>query len=304
MEIELIPPNTFTSQLQQRLFQLRETLSELTRSKKKQTEGHLRVAQKGSARPQYYQYTSPDDLTGKYIRKKNLDFAKSLAQKDYDENIIPLIQKEIKALEDFLIQTKNGNLLTDFYTSLCPARRALITPVTLTDEDYAARWQEVSWTGRSFTPDYPPLFTAHEERVRSKSEVLIADTLYRHGIPYRYEFPVTLRRHFTTNGTGLGRIDSDSNHKAYSSTTNSTSENTITLYPDFLCLNKRTRTEFIWEHFGLMDEPAYSNNAAGKLRLYTENGILPGHHLIITMETKSEPISTHTIEQMIKVYLN
>lgn len=106
--------------------------------------------------------------------------------------------------------------------------------------------------------------------MRSKSEVIIADTLFRHNIPYRYEFPITLKR-----------SNSDDIRRDFGSS--------ITLYPDFLCLNTRTRTEFYWEHFGLMDDPAYSNNAAGKLRLYTENGILAGRNLIITMETQTEP---------------
>lgn len=284
MKNELISPDTTTLQLQQRLLQLKEALEELTKRKKELPKGHLRVAQKGSARPQFYQYKSPDDLTGKYIRKRNISFAKTLAQKDYEEDIIPLIQKEIAALQEYLTQTRNGRILTDFYEKLCPARRALITPVTLTDDQYVANWQEVSWTGRSFSPDSPLLLTARGERVRSKSEVIIADTLFHHNIPYRYEFPLTLKR-----------TDVDRSADAYGST--------VTLHPDFLCLNTRTRAEFYWEHFGLMDDPAYSKNAAGKLRLYTENRILPGRNLIITMETQTEPLSTRTIDQTIEAFL-
>ncbi|MCR5188057.1 MAG: hypothetical protein K6C97_03910 [Treponema sp.] len=68
-------------------------------------------------------------------------------------------------------------------------------------------------------------------------------------------------------------------------------------------MNIRTRAEFYWEHFGLMDDSDYSDNAAGKLRLYTENGILPGRNLIITMETKNDPISTRCIDKIINEYL-
>lgn len=284
MKNELISPDTTNLQLQQRLLQLKEALEELTKRKKELPKGHLRVAQKGSARPQFYQYKSPDDLTGKYIRKRNISFAKTLAQKDYEEDIIPLIQKEIAALQEYLTQTRNGRILTDFYEKLCPARRELITPVTLTNEQYAAHWKEVSWAGRPFAPDAPLLYTARGERVRSKSEVIIADTLFYHKIPYRYEFPLLLQR-----------IDADSSSAAYGST--------VTLHPDFLCLNTRTRTEFFWEHFGLMDDPDYSKNAAGKLRLYTENGILPGRNLIITMENQREPLSTRSLEKLIEGFL-
>ena len=284
METELIPPNTLISQLQQRLMKLEEGLSELLKNQKNQPEGHLRVAQKLSARTQYYHYMTPTDLTGKYIRKKNIAFAKTLAQKDYDENIISLIQKEITSLEEYLLQTENGKSITDYYDRLCPARRTLITPVTLTEEQYTQQWKGVSWIGRPFAPDTPVHRTANGERVRSKSEIIIADTLLRHGIPYRYEFPLTL--HCSADDNDFRSLDG-----------------TVTLHPDFLCLNTRTRQEFFWEHFGLMDDPEYAKKAACKLRLYTENGILPGSTLIITIETQTEPPSSKALENLITEFL-
>ena len=279
MNIELIPPDTLGQQLQEKLQQLKNTLTYLKKYEKNQPAGHLRVAQKGDKRPQFYHYTSPDNLTGKYIRKNQISFARKLAQKDYNENIIQLLQKEITELEEYLSKANCGKAISEFYITLCEPRRTLITPITLTDEQFVAKWQEVTWVGRPFSQDLPVLNTARDERVRSKSEVLIADALTRHSIPYRYEYPLQLHR-------------------------NSDSDAIITLYPDFLCLNVRTRQEFYWEHFGLMDSPEYSNNAAGKLRLYTENGILAGRNLIITMETQNEPLSTRTVNQLIKYYLS
>ena len=156
--------------------------------------------------------------------------------------------------------------------------------MTLTEEQYTQQWKGVSWIGRPFAPDTPVHRTANGERVRSKSEIIIADTLLRHGIPYRYEFPLTL--HCSADDNDFSSLDG-----------------TVTLHPDFLCLNTRTRTEFFWEHFGLMDDPDYSKNAAGKLRLYIENGILPGRNLIITMETQREPLSTRSLEKLIEGFL-
>ena len=48
-----------------------------------------------------------------------------------------------------------------------------------------------------------------------------------------------------------------------------------------------------------MDDPPYAANAAGKLRLYTENNIIPGRDLILTMETQDQPLSTQTLESLI-----
>ncbi len=300
MKEELLPPCNLEEEIEKRLKNLQTTLMEKEKEVNKKLEGHLRIAQR-HGRSQFYHYTESSNPKGRYIPLKEKDFAYKLAQKDYDTEVIILIQKEIDALQNYLKQTSDGRAISELYDSLCPARRALITPVTLTDGQYAARWQEISWTGRPFSQDAPLLYTARGERVRSKSEVIIADTLFRHKIPYRYEFPLTLRR--SSEAPLHGDFDK-LNHRTSVSGSHTTSiGNTITLHPDFLCLNTRTRSEFYWEHFGLMDDPDYSKNTAGKLRLYTENGILAGRNLIITMETQSEPLATRILDQMIASFL-
>ena len=291
--MEELSPNQLAPQMEKRLADLQTLLASKKKSYEKATQGRIRISQNGG-HPEYYLVTERGSLRGKYLPHSQETLARQLAQKDYDARLIKLLQKEIDTLQNYMKQTCNGRAISELYDSLCPARRALITPVTLTDDQYAARWQEVSWTGRSFAPDAPLLYTARGERVRSKSEVIIADTLFRHKIPYRYEFPITLRRNCEAPFHG----DFDKlNHR------NSGSGDTVTLHPDFLCLNTRTRSEFYWEHFGLMDDPDYSKNTAGKLRLYTENGILPGRNLIITMETQTEPPSIKALEKLIEEFL-
>ena len=281
--MEELPPNIIAPLIEKRLADLQKILAAKRKSYKKAPQGRIRISQNGG-HPEYYLITERGSLRGKYLPHSQETLARQLAQKDYDARLIKQLQKEIYTLQNYLSQTGGGCAISKLYDSLCPARRALITPVTLTDNQYAASWQEVSWSGRPFAPDAPYICTAHGERVRSKSEVIIADTLFRHNIPYRYEFPITLKR-----------INSDDIRRNFGSS--------ITLYPDFLCLNTRTRQEFYWEHFGLMDDPDYSKNAAGKLRLYIENGILPGCNLIITMETQREPLSTRSLEKLIEGFL-
>lgn len=281
--MEELPPNIIAPLIEKRLADLQKILAAKRKSYEKAPQGRIRISQNGG-HPEYYLITERGSLRGKYLPHSQETLARQLAQKDYDARLIKQLQKEIYTLQNYLSQTGGGCAISKLYDSLCPARRALITPVTLTDNQYAASWQEVSWSGRPFAPDAPYICTAHGERVRSKSEVIIADTLFRHNIPYRYEFPIILKR-----------INSDDIRRNFGSS--------ITLYPDFLCLNTRTRQEFYWEHFGLMDDPDYSKNAAGKLRLYIENGILPGCNLIITMETQREPLSTRSLEKLIEGFL-
>ena len=281
--MEELSPNQLAPLIEKRLVELQNLLFTKKKSYEKAPQGRIRISQNGG-HPEYYLVTERGSLRGKYLPHSQKTLARQLAQKDYDARLIKQLQKEISALQNFLTQTSNGRAIPELYNSLCPARRSLITPATLTNEQYAARWQDVSWTGRPFAPDAPYICTAHGERVRSKSEVIIADTLLRYNIPYRYEFPITLKR-----------INPDDIRRDFGSS--------ITLHPDFLCLNTRTRTEFFWEHFGLMDSTEYSKNAAGKLRLYTENGILAGRNLIITMETQTEPPSIKALEKLIEEFL-
>ena len=281
--MEELSPNQLAPLLEKRLVELQNLLFTKKKSYEKAPKGRIRISQNGG-HPEYYLVTERGSLRGKYLPHSQKTLTRQLAQKDYDARLIKLLQKEISALQNYMKQTSKGRAISELYDSLCPARRSLITPAILTNEQYAARWQDVSWTGRPFASDAPYICTARGERVRSKSEVIIADTLFRYNIPYRYEFPITQKR---INSADIRRDFGRS----------------VTLYPDFLCLNTRTRTEFYWEHFGLMDDPAYSNNAAGKLRLYTENGILSGRNLIITMETQTEPPSIKALEKLIEEFL-
>ena len=281
--MEELSPNQLAPLIEKRLAELQNLLFTKKKTYEKAPQGRIRISQNGG-HPEYYLVTERGSLRGKYLPHSQKTLARQLAQKDYDARLIKLLQKEISALQNYMKQTCNGRAIPELYDSLCPARRSLITPAILTNEQYAARWQDVSWTGRPFASDAPYICTARGGRVRSKSEVIIADTLFRYNIPYRYEFPITLKRSNSDDiRRDLGR--------------------SITLYPDFLCLNTRTRTEFYWEHFGLMDSTEYSNNAAGKLRLYTENGILAGRNLIITMETQTEPPSIKALEKLIEEFL-
>ena len=270
-QLEQLPPDTFSEELQIRREQLKLLLAKKIRSLKNAPEGRLRVAQAHEGRKlQYYHVTARGDTKGSYIPHSQLQFAKRLAQKQYDQNLIPILRHQIAALDNLLAAA--GPKIPSLYETQCRARRLLLTPVTLPDDQYTELWQNAQWQGHPFSPDTPDFFTARGERVRSKSEVIIADTLARHKIPYRYEYPLELK-------------------------------NGITYHPDFLCLNLRTRMEFYWEHFGMIDNPDYAGRTAAKLKVFSENKIYPGKNLIITMETNETPLSSLQVETFIKEYL-
>ena len=105
-------------------------------------------------------------------------------------------------------------------------------------------------------------------KVKSKSELIIADNLYYNNIPYKYERPMKLKG--------------------------------IVVHPDFTILNTKTRREVIWEHFGMMDNPEYAQTAVRKKQDYNFEGYFEGDNLIITMETKNAQLNSKQIEMIIQ----
>ena len=296
MQKELLSPGTLTGYLKARRLELQNALELKLKSQKTSPQGHLRIVHPADGRPtQFYHLTDPKNFNGTYIPRAQNQFIKKLAQKDYDLKLIKLLQAQLRALDKLLdvtttktstattavtsagVTSAGGTPLTDssidlLYSKLNQTRQSLITPVTLTDAQYIEEWQNISWQGLPFSEDSSDYTTALGERVRSKSEVIIADTLNRFHVPYRYEYPLKLKG---------GQ----------------------TFYPDFLCLNVRTRREYIWEHFGMMDDASYLEKALWKLQLYNDNDYFLGINLIITMEAWHIPIKTRQFEQIIKNYL-
>ena len=208
--------------------------------------------------------------------------AQSIIQKEYNQKTLPALEAEIACLKKFLTEYKTKSS-GSVYEKLSAPRQQLVTPLTLTDEQYADAWLKVEYRHKKLPDDAPPFFTENNEHVRSKSEKIIADALKAAGIPYRYEFPLVMDK----NAEDPDFPDYDF----------------CKLHPDFYCLNLRTRQEFAWEHFGMMDDPEYASRTAEKLQLYAENGFFPGKNLIITMETSKKQLSSKILKVIIQTYL-
>ena len=259
------PLDTLTNLAQSRQAELPKLLSQF--SKPKSVTGNLRINRcKNSF--QYYIVTEHGDTKGKYIPRKEIRKATAIAQRDYNKTAAGILKKQIKTL-DSLIANYHPNAIDDAYTQLHPGRRTLVTPVREPTEDFIASWQHFPYTGKPFEINAPEFFTSTGVRVRSKSEVIIADALNRANIPYRYEYPTSVK--------GWG-----------------------TLYPDFTCLDTRTREEIIWEHFGLMNDPDYVENAIQKIAHYAASGYILGKNFIITFESSTTTLSVKQVQSYIK----
>jgi hypothetical protein len=247
--------------------ELRELLAKIPPKPRHVPIGNLRVITNHN-RPQYYIVNSSDAPNGTYLPKRDIRKAAAIAQRDYNKDAADALKKQIAIIDRLLADYRPG-ALDAAYTELHPGRRALVTPVRECDEEFVAAWQHFPYTGKPFEINAPEFFSSTGVRVRSKSEVIIADALSRAKIPFRYEYPTSIK--------GWG-----------------------TLYPDFTCLDKRTREEIIWEHFGLMGDPDYAENAIQKIARYATSGYILGKNFIATFETGTTPLSVKQVQAYIK----
>lgn len=257
--------------LQEQISLRKQELSAMLTQLEKQTEilplGKINVTRCGNS----YQYRLVDEDKSEnrvYISKKNDKLIRQLVQKEYNQKIIKELRREIKALTRCLKEYQPDQL-EQCYTEAYPGKQVMINPVVLPDKMYLDRWLQEEYTQKTFQEDSPEYFTDRGERVRSKSEIMIANKLYQKGIAYKYEYPLELTD---------GRI----------------------VHPDFCCLHMRTRREILWEHFGMMDNEEYACNAVKKLEAYAKSGYVMGYNLLATFETTQTPLSSKQLDRVIK----
>lgn len=230
-------------------------------------EGKLRCAvNKGC-----YQYYS-----GKtYLGSKKKAEIKKMAQKEYCEKLNRKVEKRIRKLIELQNIYENEGLEQE-YRNLHPARKCLVEALVKPIENMIEDFEKIEYIRKKFAEDdKTEYYTSKGERVRSKSEKIIADELYRYNIPYKYEMPIQLR----------------------------VGNRSIPFYPDFTAMNKRTGKRWVIEHFGMMDKASYYENALQKLEIYERNNMLVGVDLIFLHETSDTPLNTNSLRKYIETYL-
>lgn len=219
----------------------------------------------------YYTYRQQtEDGDTRYIPRSEESLAKQLAFKKYLELQIEELEATLKAVELFRKRmSRHHNKAARFLYENEGAGRLLKDCFPVQNAPLAA------WAAQ------PPSDSApHQEMrnqkcrsghiVRSKSERMIANALFTARIPFRYEDPLILGG--------------------------------VTVHPDFTIRHPATGEYLYWEHFGMMDKPAYAGRASQALTLYANNGYYPFHNLIVTFEAGCQPLSDAQIDLMIDYY--
>ncbi|MGN0407744.1 MAG: hypothetical protein ACI4EJ_05765 [Bacteroides sp.] len=181
-----------------------------------------------------------------YIPTSEKDLAEALAAKKYYSLQAEELSQEMHLLDfildKFFDKAKKKPAKSKSMVEETSSYKELLEAYFQKHSDKLYEWAASDYEHNLSHPEHLIHKCIAGHNVRSKSEAIIANLLFSNKIPYRYEFAF--------------RCES------------------LLLYPDFTILHPQTEKIFYWEHFGMMDNNSYCENAFNKLKLYASHGIL------------------------------
>lgn len=137
-------------------------------------------------------------------------------------------------------------------------------------ENISDQQRQAENTGPTSAPVFRPEGLIHRtergEKVRSKSEVIIANILHNLGMDYRYEYPIEGH-----TKPGIRR-------------------------PDFVFLTSEGKP-IIWEHLGMLNDADYLSHWQGKQAWYEANGFSEGIDFFITRDEADGSLDSYLIRK-------
>ena len=152
----------------------------------------------------------------KYAKLDEIESVRNVAQRDYEEKLRTKLCIIKKSLERFLSEYDIPSL-EEIYSRMSDARKELVIPIIEPKELRIKKWKNVEYEPMGFEEGDPIFISDKGIRVRSKSELMIANTLEKMNIPFHYEYPTRIKL--------LGNVR-----------------------PDFTCLNERTGKQYMWKN--------------------------------------------------------
>lgn len=217
---------------------------------------------------QYY-FVDPETGESKYAKSDEYKMVKKIIQRDYEIAVNNKLRKMEKEIEK-TIKRCDFEDIHSIYNKLPLSKRNIVVPIVETDEMYIERWKSENAGNQNIYFDGNQI-TNNGEKVKSKSEKIIADMFEKYNVPYVYEPYLEL---------SIGHI----------------------VYPDFAVLNVRERKTIYWEHLGLIDNVDYAKKNMLKIYDYSRSGYHLGENLILSMETSETPLNSKEVLHNIMSY--
>ena len=221
---------------------------------------------------------------GKRIRKginKNTDMIRALARKEFSIKAYKILSNNIDAFKEAITKQipfdpeRILHSMTKAYSFLPEEfffdRNTIFVSAELEKEILAKVKRHEEWWKKPYKeywgyPENKTRITSRGQKVRSISELLIAEALYKYSIPFHYE----------------EELEADGKIFA----------------PDFT-FEGMNQNMFYLDYFGMMDNPKYAKRNFIKLDDYYDIGLIPGDNLIVVFDSKGI-MNAGMIEAIIK----
>jgi len=232
-----------------------------------------------------YQYYHSETANGKYVRHgigKDRYLKRQLARKEYLTKVLPIIESNLNVLSSALVSYKTItpeyiiDKMSAIYKSL--PKEYFIDKLSLHGfyqskqidpkiADKLQNWMDAPFDQSTYKPEEKIHTTSRDLKVRTKSELIIAEILYMYNIAFRYE------QRLYINGRRFA--------------------------PDFKILLP-DGSIFYWEHVGLTNDKWYMHDHYDKLKHYQYKDIVPWKNLILTYDNELGDLNTQIIHSEIK----
>ncbi len=254
----------YQEQVRSEILQIRKELESLP-------DGELYIAKSGDVTRLYQALSDKESgIRRRYLNRKERPLAGQLAQKRYLEAKLRDLLEEERGIQSYLrhAERPSGSRRLKLWERSEVFRSLLSSSYQPLSEELS-EWASAPYASSVGHPEALKVKAPHG-MVRSKSEAMIAWELFENRVPYRYECDLN---------TPFG-----------------------VLHPDFTVRHPQNGTLFIWEHFGLMDDPQYVNNSFAKVQTYLKLGYLPSEDLILTYENAESPLDMNYIKMLVRHY--
>lgn len=253
----------FKSELEDLLTKMKKRSDFVNKQISAMREGRLLITRRGNGT----EYFQEQYIKGKRIRRsigKDRRLVAELACKQYMIVQLDLLDENILLVESILskfVEPSHENIrarLTGRLAELPDSMFAEKTP-----------WRN-SYNQSSYMPEARIHTTSRGLKVRSKSELLIAEKFYEYEVQFRYEEILQVGKHV--------------------------------LVPDFT-VRRRDGKMFYWEHCGRTHDRQYIEHHHWKMNLYEGVGIVPWDNLIVTYDNEAGSINLAVAEAEIRTKL-
>lgn len=228
--------------------------------------GKMYISRNGKNFKWYYRAEKDSDAV--YIPKKKRKLAEQYAQKKYLSLLKKDLEQECRALDFYIRHHKERPWEAETFFNSNLGYQELLLPYFKPKSQELSEWMQAPYEKNPHWEKQLKQPLENGNIVRSKSEVMISMILDKYHIPYRVECKLEIG----------GNI----------------------YYPDFTIRHPETGEYYYYEHLGLIDKYEYLKKNVEKIHDYITHGIIPMKNLILTFETKDEPLTLEMIEWMIQ----